>query len=241
MAPEDKVSQADVDKIVAETLASVNREKASRASTTSASSKSAGASAAASQDAEDDDKPDFAEGRDALQAALHAVRQAVAQDTNGAYGAAAVHYDRALKSFGQALQCGLPQGRPAQEKLVESMEGYMNRVQEILLSMEPQPDPRSLTPSAELVPYTSINIGRVETLQAMASVEFKCASRAVALRKQGKAAEEEGNPWAAFIYYSEAIDCFMAYMKFASAASAKTIEKTVLELLDSAESLKQQL
>ncbi|GBG33046.1 Hypothetical Protein FCC1311_092702 [Hondaea fermentalgiana] len=243
-APEDKVSQADVDKVIAEALAGIKKDAASKSSKRASTAAAAGATGASAseQGASEESGPDFAEGRDALQAALQAVRSAVALDANGSIGAAAIQYDRALEKFGNALQCGVPQGEQAQEKLLTNMAGYMDRLQAILLAMDPQPEPLELTASAILVPYTSINASRVDTLKAMARAGFKCASRAVALRKQGKLAEEDGDAWTAFILYSEAIDCFMAYLKTdASGSGAKTVEKAVLELLDAAEALKQEM
>jgi len=230
LQPEEKVSKADVEALVAQAMASVKSEKKSK------------------EDAKDgeteavQEKTSFVEGKDALQAAMKAVKEAVAADGAGKLGLAAKKYDSALDQFGVALKNGVPTSEDSRKKLVESMSGYLDRIQAILKSFGPQPDPKEVISCETVIPYTEVNGRRLETLKAMNKAGFSCVTRGVTLRKEGMEEEEKNNVWVAFLLYSEAIDCFVAYMKAdVKGAQNKTVEKTVLELLDVAEKLKKEM
>ena len=89
--PEDKVSKADVDKVIADVMASVGKAEKR------ASKKKGGADV----DDEDDAKPKFAEGNEFLQKGIKSIKTAVVHDQKGKPGLAAQEYNSALENFAE--------------------------------------------------------------------------------------------------------------------------------------------
>ena len=123
------------------------------------------------------------------------------------------------------------------------MVGYFDRVQAILLAQEPQPDPALVIASDTEVPYPRLFEPRLAALAAMGKHGgFGLATRGLALRKRARAEAEASNAWAAFLLYSEAIDTLVAFLKVdPKSPSASSVEKAVVEMLGSAETLKKLL
>jgi len=223
MGEEDQIKSSDVDKIVREAMASVKADKK------------------VPKEKGDVEVVHFDEGKSILQEGMKSIRLAVDSDGKGLLGNAALHYDTALIKFAKALENGVPTSEEARKKLVASMEGYMDRVQLILLASPVTSfgDVSSQVTTNTSVAYSDINKSRPQVLAAMNKNGFSCVSRAVQLRKKGKESEDT---WTSFVLYSEAIDCFVTYMKNdAKGGSNESVKKAVFELLDTAESLKQKL
>mmetsp|Transcript_13003 Transcript_13003/g.23424 ORF Transcript_13003/g.23424 Transcript_13003/m.23424 type:complete len:247 (+) Transcript_13003:54-794(+) len=217
-APEDRVSQADVNKVIEEALASVQ-----------SGSKGKSAAEASSVPA-----ADFVNGKEFLQQGMKNIRLAVDRDGKGDLESAAKFYDKALEGFSGALNCGIPTGDEARSNLLNSMVGYLDRVQAILLQGEANETVRIF--------YTSVGKNLSGTLQSMSKCGFKCLSRGMELRKRGKVQEESQSHWQAYVLYSEATECFVAYMKTdPKGGTNEAVKKVVFEMLDSAERLKKQV
>jgi hypothetical protein len=232
---EEQVDQADVDKLVNEVLASVKGDGKARG----AGAAGAAGAAAAQAHAE----ADLGKGNECLQTAIKAVRAAVALDSGGKPGSAALQYQAALGKFAEALTCGVPTSEEGRGKVVQQMAGYFDRVQAILLAQEPQPDPALVIASDTEVPYPRLFEPRLAALGAMGKHGgFGLATRGLALRKRARAEAEASNAWAAFLLYSEAIDTLVALLKVdPKSPSAASVEKAVVEMLGSAETLKKLL
>lgn len=155
----------------------------------------------------------------ALEALRHA-QLASKLDTQGNTRAAINYYERALDDFAHALD-GEAVPESAKAKTVASMASYMDRCSVLRVSLV-SPDLANDKPKSSQ-----------EVLTSMAASGYAVLARGVALRKR---AITETRDWGKFVYFSNAADCFLAYLK-ASEHPPDSVTKVVVATLADLEAL----
>ena len=239
--PPEEVSDATAEAVIAELLAEEE--------------------GAAEEEAEDAPPRVTADAIEALQRAGQCTKIATAFEQRGQPMEALAKYDEAIECFGQGLAdphlkpvrlpIFLPPGRnihprtnflilyvfhpsvcfftkALKTRVMSGMAQNLDRAQ--VLRVNAEPDMKYQSPK-----------GRTAAIQAMSDLGFGSLARGVALRKAAAAKQAEGGDvrqcWQAFVYYTEAIDCMIAYARTKNPIPPP-VSKALGEMLDETEQLK---
>ena len=211
-----------------------------------------------------------AEARSALERGAHEAKLAVAHDARKEYQAALPHYDAAVDHFGAGLADPTQHQPAVTERLVQTMVSYLDRASQLRQAMAPDAErfqsSAMRTQAIENMArykhksFSALSRG-VACRKAAIAMEQSLASTAAAATEpeesavpdlfgtSAAAAAEARSPdaaqkrrWQAFVLYSEAIDCFMAYAKTSGEADPPPmVSKALVEMMDKAEALKARL
>lgn len=138
-------------------------------------------------------------------------------------------YERALADFAEALNGdAIPEaGRP---RTLEAMNAYLDRCRQLRLELD-RPDVS--TDAAD-------GSQRRVVLLAMARAGYALLARGVAARKAGLATDAS---WRRFVFFADAADCFVTYLKTLEAKQQPdthppaTVTKALTDLLPELEEL----
>lgn len=211
-----------------------------------------------------------AEARSALERGAHEAKLAVAHDTRKEYEAALPHYDAAVDHFGVGLADPTQHQPAVSERLVQTMVSYLDRASQLRQAMPPDAErfqsSAMRTQAIENMArykhksFSALSRG-VACRKAAIAMEQPPSSTAAAVAgaeedavpdlfgTSAAAASEATSPgavqrrrWQAFVLYSEAIDCFMAYAKTSGDTEPPPmVSKALVGMMDKVEALKAQL
>lgn len=147
-------------------------------------------------------------------------------------------YDKALSLFALGLDDAVLGDKPAAQLLV-NMESYLERCS-VLRSQLPSEENGSRDYSAD------DGGARQRVLASMAARGFSALQRGVALYRQGKSQKSGESAsaggtdasWPLFVFYSEAVECLLVYVKIPGAKSSPMVTQCISEMLGEIEEIK---